>query len=82
MGTVARPKATVGVAVEITPDNVACARVLRANPGTYLDPSCRLFPPRELLGDCDPDRIFVGHGDGISEGAAMALADTLDGARQ
>ena len=43
---------------------------------------CRLFPPRELLGDCDPDRILVGHGDGISEGAAMALADTLDGARQ
>ncbi|WP_135661545.1 hypothetical protein [Halorhabdus rudnickae] len=43
---------------------------------------CRLSPPRELLGDLEPDRILVGHGEGVQEAATGALADTLDGARQ
>ncbi|WP_181686099.1 hypothetical protein [Halorhabdus salina] len=43
---------------------------------------CRAFPPRELLGEMEPDRILVGHGEGVLDGATGALTDTLDGARQ
>ncbi|WP_136687940.1 hypothetical protein [Halorhabdus amylolytica] len=43
---------------------------------------CRFFPPRDLLGDLEPNRILVGHGEGIQENATGALANTLDGARK
>jgi len=43
---------------------------------------CRFFPPREVLAPLEPDRILVGHGDGIAENATDVLADTLEGARQ
>lgn len=39
-------------------------------------------PPRAQLADLSPERILVGHGTGVHEGAATALADALDGARQ
>ena len=42
----------------------------------------RLTPPREVLAGLDPDRILVGHGDGVFEGATAALRDGLDGARR
>ncbi|MFB6183934.1 MAG: hypothetical protein ABEI96_05210 [Haloarculaceae archaeon] len=42
---------------------------------------CRLFPPREQLCDCDPERILVGHGSGVFRDADDALANVLDGAR-
>jgi len=37
----------------------------------------RLTPPRDALGGRDPDRILVGHGEGVFEDAARALADAL-----
>lgn len=40
----------------------------------------RLQPPRELAG-LDPERIFVGHGPGITTHAGSALREALDGAR-
>jgi len=43
---------------------------------------CRLVPPREILDNLEPNRILVGHGEGIDEDATGALADTLDGARR
>jgi hypothetical protein len=48
--------------------------------GVYL--LCRPFPPRSLLCDLEPERILVGHGEGIFEDATTALSDALDGARQ
>jgi len=42
----------------------------------------RLTPPRKSLADPDPNRILVGHGDGVFEGATVALRDGLDGARR
>lgn len=41
----------------------------------------RPFPPRKTLGDADPERIFVGHGRAVTDDAAVALEDALDGAR-
>ncbi|MUV88928.1 hypothetical protein GJ629_02650 [Halapricum sp. CBA1109] len=42
----------------------------------------RLLPPRAALADLDPDRILVGHGDGITENAGGELAHALANARR
>lgn len=44
--------------------------------------SHRLFPPRELLGEVEPERILLGHGAGVFHDASAALADALAGARK
>lgn len=44
--------------------------------------SHRLFPPRETLGELDPERILFGHGEGVFEDASAALDDALAGARK
>ncbi|WP_327053834.1 hypothetical protein [Halomicrococcus gelatinilyticus] len=44
--------------------------------------SHRLFPPRDALGDLDPERVLFGHGDGVFDDASAALDDALDGARK
>jgi hypothetical protein len=41
----------------------------------------RLFPPRDALSGFDPERVLVGHGTGVFDDAATALADALDGSR-
>lgn len=47
--------------------------------GMYL--LARLFPPL-AVGEYTPERILVGHGTGVFENAASALADALTGARR
>lgn len=42
----------------------------------------RLVPPRDPLGDINPERVLVGHGTGIFDEAGTILANTLDGARR
>jgi len=42
----------------------------------------RPAPPRDALGDLDPERVLVGHGDGVFDAADAALADALAGARR
>ena len=42
----------------------------------------RLVPPRDLLRQIAPERILVGHGEGVFTDPAAALADALDGARR
>lgn len=44
--------------------------------------SHRPVPPRETLGELDPERILFGHGEGVFEDASGALEDALDGARR
>ncbi|WP_227353605.1 hypothetical protein [Haladaptatus salinisoli] len=48
--------------------------------GVYL--LRRPFPPRRAFVDCAPERILVGHGEGVFEGASAALSDALAGARR
>lgn len=47
-----------------------------------VHPALRLLPPRRALGGLSPERIVVGHGEGIFEDAPGALADALRGARR
>ena len=42
----------------------------------------RFAPPREPFADLGPERILVGHGDGVFDDAAEALEYTLDNARR
>jgi len=41
----------------------------------------RLAPPRATLVGFDPDRVLVGHGDGVFDGASAALAYAIAGSR-
>jgi hypothetical protein len=47
-----------------------------------VHPMLRPIPPRRALGDLTPDRVLVGHGEGVFEDATGALRDALDGARR
>lgn len=53
-------------------------------PGERLGvhPALRLMPPRRVLSGFDPERLLVGHGTGIQEGAAAALEEALGAARR
>jgi hypothetical protein len=46
-----------------------------------VHPLLRLTPPRRL-GRLRPERVLVGHGEGIHDGAAAALDDALNGSRR
>ncbi|MFC5972547.1 hypothetical protein ACFPYI_14500 [Halomarina salina] len=48
--------------------------------GVYL--LARPVPPRALFEGYDPDRVLVGHGEGVFEDATEALDDALAGARR
>lgn len=67
----------------LVPDSVGTAPYFRA-PGERLgvSPYQRPWPPRRVLGPLDPERLLVGHGEGIFEHATAALADALAGARR
>ncbi|WP_331233133.1 hypothetical protein [Natronorarus salvus] len=47
-----------------------------------VHPARRVLPPRSALGDLDPERVLVGHGEGVMSGGASALADALSGSRR
>lgn len=67
----------------IVPEAVGTASFFRvAGERLGVHPVLRAFPPREALGGLDPDRVLVGHGEGIHEDAAAALRNALDGARR
>ena len=46
-----------------------------------VHPMLRVRPPRALAG-LEPEHVLVGHGEPLSDGAATALRDALDGARR
>jgi len=48
--------------------------------GVHL--ALRVTPPRRALSGLSPDRIVVGHGAGVHEGASTALAEALRNARR
>jgi len=47
-----------------------------------VPPLLRLTPPRDTLGDLQPDRMLTGHGEGIDENATEALEDALVNSRR
>jgi hypothetical protein len=64
-----------------TPDLLTTARLV-GDERVGLTLAARPFPPRDLLGDLEPERILVGHGHGVFADADPALADCLAGARR
>jgi hypothetical protein len=67
----------------LVPDSVGTAPYFRA-PGERVgvSPYQRLWPPRRVLGALEPERLLVGHGEGVLEDASTALDDALAGARR
>lgn len=67
----------------LVPESVGTAPYFRA-PGERVGVSLyqRPWPPRRALAGLEPERLLVGHGEGVFDGAATALADALDGARR
>ncbi|MFD1646137.1 hypothetical protein [Haloarchaeobius litoreus] len=47
-----------------------------------VHPALRAFPPRRALGNLTPERVLVGHGEGVETDASAALADALAGSRK
>jgi len=47
-----------------------------------VHPMLRLTPPRHALRDLFPERILVGHGEGVFDDATRALSDALEMSRQ
>ncbi|MBX0304852.1 hypothetical protein [Haloarcula salinisoli] len=47
-----------------------------------LNVLARLSPPRETFADIEPDRVLLGHGDGVFGDASAALDDSLANARR
>jgi hypothetical protein len=67
----------------LVPEAVGTATYFRAK-GERLGvhPMLRLLPPRRQLGGLDPERVLTGHGAGVFEDGAEALADALAGSRR
>ncbi|WP_251343268.1 hypothetical protein [Haloplanus halophilus] len=67
----------------LVPEAVGTASFFRAGSERLgVHPMLRPVPPRRALGDLSPERILVGHGEGVFEDATAALRDALDGARR
>lgn len=67
----------------VVPEAVGTADFFRAGDERLgVHPMLRLVPPRDVLGELDPDRILVGHGSGIHEDASEALTNALRGSRR
>ncbi|WP_267639851.1 hypothetical protein [Haloarchaeobius amylolyticus] len=47
-----------------------------------VHPMLRAVPPKRLLGDLDPDRILVGHGEGVELRPREALQEALSNSRK
>jgi hypothetical protein len=47
-----------------------------------VSPYRRLLPPRDVLGDLEPERVLVGHGEGIEDNATGELTHALANARR
>lgn len=67
----------------VVPESVGTASFFRAPGETVgVHPMRRPFPPRQSLSGYDPERLLVGHGEGVRSGAARALERALDDARR
>ncbi len=66
----------------VVPESVGTADYFLAGDERLgVHPMLRGFPPREVLGGFDPERILVGHGAGVLSRAGRALEDALAGSR-
>jgi len=47
-----------------------------------VHPMLRMVPPRDVLGGYQPERVLVGHGEGVLDDAASALGDALENSKR
>jgi hypothetical protein len=67
----------------LVPEAVGTAPFFRADSERLgVHPMLRPIPPRRALGDLAPERILVGHGEGVFRDASQALHDALAYARR
>jgi len=67
----------------VVPESVGTSSYfLAAEERLGVHPARRALPPRGTLGDLTPDRVLVGHGSGVFDGATDALTDALRGSRR
>lgn len=67
--------------VLVVPESVGTAEYfLTGRERLGVHPALRLIPPKDL-GQLSPDRVLVGHGAGIHDGATRTLRDAIDGSR-
>ncbi|GAB3685816.1 hypothetical protein GCM10028857_16890 [Salinarchaeum chitinilyticum] len=67
----------------VVPEAVGTAAFFRvAGERLGVHPALRLFPPQDALGDLDPERVLVGHGEPVLADGAGALEDALAGSRR
>jgi hypothetical protein len=66
----------------VVPEALGTASFFRA-PGEQLGvhPMLRPTPPRRPFRGIEPERVLVGHGEGVFDNAAIHLSDALDNAR-
>lgn len=65
----------------VVPEAVGSADYFAPDHPLGVHPMLRLFPPRDPLGGLGPERILVGHGEGVEEDAPAALDVALANAR-
>lgn len=65
----------------LVPEALGTAPFVRAEDERLgVHPLLRLTPPRHALGELSPERVLVGHGEGVTTDATPALRAALDGA--
>jgi hypothetical protein len=66
----------------IVPEALGSASYYRgARERIGVHPMLRLMPPTDALSGLNPDRVLVGHGVGVLDGAAVAVEDALSSSR-
>lgn len=64
----------------VVPESVGTTPIFRAaDERLGVHPLLRLTPPVRTLGELTPQRVFVGHGEGVTDDATSALREALDG---
>lgn len=67
----------------LVPESVGTAPFfLAADERLGVHPALRFFPPKRALSGLRPDRVLVGHGEGVFDRADRALSDALSGSRR
>lgn len=65
----------------VVPEALGTVRYFRStNEDLGIHPMLRLLPPRSLR-QYDPDRLLVGHGEGVFEDVGREIRDAVDGSR-
>lgn len=72
-----------GTGTLVVPESVGTTPFFRTGERTLgVHPVLRFWPPRKALAGLTPDRVLVGHGEGVFEDAAAALTEALATSRR